>query len=186
MNDYMQNFDVDTILHKHAVFTLFGEIDTCASEQFIRFLVAHNLRKKKCNHIDLLIQTPGGELTATFAIIDMIISSKIPVHTWGMGEISSGGLMIFMSGSPGFRNLAPNIHIMSHQWIGSFEGKSHELASAQQDFDLTTQRVLNHYNKCTNLNIEQIRKSLLAPHDAFLTADQALSMGIADRIQCYG
>jgi ATP-dependent protease ClpP protease subunit len=115
----------------------------------------------------------------------MITSSKIPVYTWGMGEISSGGLMIFMSGAKGYRSLAPNTHIMSHQWMGSFEGKSHELASAQQDFDLTTQRVLNHYNKCTNLDTNQIRKCLLPPHDAFLTAAQAVSMGIADRIHCY-
>lgn len=181
----MQDFDIDTILNKQAVYTMFGEIDITVGERFIRFLLAHNFQKKKVKQINLLIDSLGGELTATFAIIDMITHSKIPVHTWGMGEISSGGLMIFMSGAKGFRSLAKNTHIMSHQWIGSFEGKAHELASAQQDFDITTHRVLDHYQKCSDLQPDQIRNHLLPPHDVYLTPEQAMSMGIADRIQCY-
>jgi ATP-dependent Clp protease protease subunit len=181
----MTTMDIDDIINQHAVYTLFGDIDGCVSEDFIRFAIAHNLNKKQTQAINLLLSTPGGNLTSAFAIIDIMQSSRIPIHTWALGEISSGGLMIFMAGTQGNRNIAPNCHIMSHQFTGSYEGKSHELASAHQDFNLTSQRVLQHYLKCTNLPQEAIMQQLLPPHDVYLTPQQAMSMGIADRIKCY-
>ena len=181
----MTTMDIDDIINQHAVYTLFGDIDNSGSEDFIRFVIAHNLIKKQTHAINLLLSTPGGNLTSTFAIIDIMQTSRIPIHTWALGEISSGGLMIFMAGHLGDRNVAANCHIMSHQFTGSYEGKAHELASAQQDFDLTSQRVLHHYVQCTNLNQEEIMRELLPPHDVYLTPQQAVSMGIADRIKCY-
>lgn len=181
----MPTVDIDIVLATNAVWTLFGDIDRATSEGFIRFVIAHNLTKQPVQAINLLLNTPGGDLTSTFAIIDIMRSSPIPIHTWALGEISSGGLMIFMAGNQGNRNVSPNCHIMSHQFTSSYEGKAHELASAQQDFDLSSQRVLQHYLKCTNLTQEAIVKQLLPPHDVYLTPQEAVNMGIADRIKCY-
>jgi ATP-dependent protease ClpP protease subunit len=72
---------------------------------------------------------------------------------------------------------------MSHQWSGTFEGKIHELMSAQVDFAQTTKRMISHYERYTKLSASEIEKLLLPASDVFLTAEQAVQMGIADRIQ---
>jgi ATP-dependent Clp protease protease subunit len=184
MTKYDPNeFDVDNVLDAQGVCTMFGELDVTLSERVIRFILSHNYFPiKSRKHITLIINSEGGDLNSAFAIIDVIKHSAVPVHTLGLGQISSSGLMIFMAGAPGHRSLTPNTSIMSHQWSGVAEGKLHELMSIQEDFKLTTQRVMSHYQNCSQLTEVQIRETLLPAHDVFLTAVQAVQMGLADKI----
>ena len=182
-SETLTDFDTDQVLENHGVFTIFGPIDNQVGEAAVRFVLAHNLAKNKSKHISFVINSEGGDLNSAFAIIDVIRFSKVPVHTLGLGQISSSGLMIFMAGAKGHRGLTPNTSIMSHQWSGTFEGKIHELLSAQEDFEQTTNRMIEHYQTCSGLDEQFIRSRLLPPHDVYLTAEQAVNMGIADRIQ---
>jgi len=182
-SDSLTEFDVDDILSREAIHTLFGHVDEEKVESAVRFILAHNCVPKKKKFITLIVNSEGGDLTDAFALIDVITHSQIPVHTLGLGQISSAGLMIFMAGAPGHRVLTPNTHIMSHQWSGTFEGKIHELLSAQVDFAQTTQRMINHYARHSKLSEADIHKHLLPAHDVYLSATQAVQLGIADRIQ---
>jgi ATP-dependent Clp protease, protease subunit len=181
--DVTSEFNVDDILNAEAIHTLFGEINQEQVESAIRFILAHNCVPKKKKFITLIVNSQGGDLNDAFALIDIMTHSKVPVHTLGLGQISSSGLMIFMAGAQGHRVLTPNTHIMSHQWSGTFEGKIHELLSAQEDFRQTTARMLAHYKRHSKLTEEQIQTHLLPASDVYLTAEQAVQMGIADRIQ---
>lgn len=180
--DLTTEFNVDDILNAEAIHTLFGAVDQDRVESAVRFILAHNCVPKKKKFITLIVNSEGGDLDHAFALIDVITHSKIPVHTLGLGQISSAGLLIFMAGTPGNRVLTANTHIMSHQWSGTFEGKIHELLSAQEDFKLTTEKMLNHYVKHSKLTEQDVHKLLLPPSDVFLTAEQAVKLGIADRI----
>lgn len=183
-NTDAQDWDQDLILDKAGMLHLFGEIDEHTALDAVKFIFAHNLNKSlKLKHLTLVINSQGGSLTDAFAIIDVMRHSSLPVHTLGLGNISSAGLMIFMAGAPGHRTITANTTIMSHQWSGGAVGKMHELISAQQDFEQTTQRMMQHYHRCSGLEPDQIRQHLLPPHDAYLTAEQAVTLGIADRIQ---
>jgi ATP-dependent Clp protease, protease subunit len=179
----LAEFDTDTTLTKEGVFTLFGPVDSDMAQTAVRFVLAHNSVRSPVKHLTFVINSEGGDLNDAFSIIDVITHSRIPVHTLGLGQISSSGLMIFMSGVKGHRLLTRNTSVMSHQWSGTFEGKIHELMSAQSDFELTTARMINHYRKCSGLDEATIKSKLLPPHDVYLTADQAVSLGLADRIQ---
>lgn len=179
----VKDFDVDEILNREAVHTLFGAVDQEKVESAIRFILAHNYVAKRKKFITLIVNSEGGDLNDAFALIDIITHSQIPVHTLGLGMISSAGLMIFMAGSKGQRVLTPNTSIMSHQWSGTFEGKVHELVSAQEDFKLTTKRMMAHYEQHSKLTTKEIETHLLPAHDVFLNAEQAVQMGLADRIQ---
>ena len=182
-NTDIPEFDVDYVLDSHGVCTLFGEVDVEISERVIRFILSHNyVPHKSRKHITLIVNSEGGDLNSAFAIIDVIKHSAVPVHTLGLGQISSSGLMIFMAGALGHRSLTQNTSIMSHQWAGVVEGKLHELLSAQEDFKLTTQRVMSHYQNCSKLTAAQIHETLLPAHDVFMTATQAVQLGIADKI----
>jgi ATP-dependent Clp protease protease subunit len=175
-------FDVDHMLDVEAIHTMFGEVNQESAEHVIRFILAHNCAPKKRKFISLIVNSEGGDLNHAFAVIDIMRHSQIPVHTLGLGQISSSGLMIFMAGAPGHRVLTENTSIMSHQWSGKFEGKIHELMSAQVDFNLTQHRMVTHYAKHSSLSEAHIHKYLLPAHDVFLTAEQAVQMGLADRI----
>lgn len=182
-SEHNLEFDVDVILNKEAIHTLFGEVDADSTEAAIRFILAHNVVPKKKKFITLIVNSEGGDLNDAFALIDIMTHSQVPVHTLGLGQISSSGLMIFMAGVRGHRVLTPNTSIMSHQWSGTFEGKIHELMSAQEDFRQTTTRVLAHYERHSTLSVDEIQTHLLPASDVYLTAEQAVQMGIADKIQ---
>ena len=129
-----------------------------------------------------MICSEGGDMSAAFALIDVMRSSNIFIKTVGLGQIASAGLLIFLAGSPGRRTLTPNTSIMSHQYAWGSDGKHHELLATMKEFDLTQKRMVRHYVECTQLSEEDIKQYLLPPHDVYLSADEALKFGICDNI----
>jgi ATP-dependent Clp protease protease subunit len=117
-----------------------------------------------------------------FALIDVMKSSSIPVKTVGLGSIASCGLLIFLAGAPGRRILTPNTSILSHQYSWGSEGKHHELWAVTKEFGLAQQRMVRHYRETTGLAETVIREKLLPAHDVYLSADEALDLGICDFI----
>jgi ATP-dependent Clp protease protease subunit len=90
--------------------------------------------------------------------------------------------MIFLAGTAGRRVLTPNTSILSHQFSWGSEGKSHELFATVKEFELTQQRMINHYQQCTGLDLEQIKTALLPPHDVYLNAQEALALNVCDAV----
>ena len=145
-------------------------------------LVENHVTKKKKKELLLMICSDGGSIADAFALIDVMRASSIPVKTVGLGSIASCGLLIFMSGHKGHRILTPNTSILSHQYSWGSDGKAHELFSITKEFNLTQARMLEHYRECTGLTEEEIKVTLLPPSDVWLTADEALTLGICDSI----
>jgi ATP-dependent Clp protease protease subunit len=100
----------------------------------------------------------------------------------GLGQISSSGLLIFLAGAQGRRILTPNTSILSHQFSWGTEGKVHELFATVKEFELTQQRMIDHYRNCTGLDDNIIRSVLLPPQDVYLTAQEALNYHICDHV----
>jgi ATP-dependent Clp protease protease subunit len=109
--------------------------------------------------------------------------SKIPIHTIGLGMIASCGVVTFMAGAKGHRYLTPNTSILSHQYSWGSHGKEHELFAVVREFELSTERMIEHYKKCTGMSEKKIRQVLLPPEDIWLSADEAIKYGIADKIK---
>ena len=108
--------------------------------------------------------------------------SKIPIKTVGLGMIASCGLLMFISGAKGKRVLTPNTSILSHQYSWGSIGKEHELFARVRELELTTERMINHYKKCTGLKEKDIREYLLPPHDVWLSAKEAKKLGLCDSV----
>jgi len=145
-------------------------------------LVENHVTKKKKKELLLMICSDGGSVADAFALIDVMRASSIPVKTVGLGSIASCGLLIFMAGHRGHRILTPNTSILSHQYSWGSDGKAHELFSITKEFNLTQARMVEHYKECTGLSEEEIKVTLLPPSDVWLTADEALALGICDYI----
>ena len=52
-----------------------------------------------------------------------------------------------------------------------------------KEFDLTSERMLNHYKKCTGLSEKVIKEILMPPQDVWLSAKEAVKYGIADQVK---
>ena len=159
------------------------DISHQSCKQVIECIIEANFSEEKPEALNLMICSPGGDLNAGFALVDVMKGSKIPVHTIGIGEIASAGLLIFLAGVKGKRILTPNTAILSHQYSWGSFGKHHELLAAAKEFDLISSRLINHYKKTTNLTEAKIKELLLPPHDIWLSAKEAREYGICDEIK---
>jgi ATP-dependent protease ClpP protease subunit len=130
----------------------------------------------------MVISSVGGAVNDAFAIIDTMRAINIPVHTYGLGQIYSCGLLIFMAGEQGSRFLFKNTSILSHQWSGFDEGKEHELKAAQTERKLVNARMLRHYELSTGMSKADILEKLLPAGDVYLSPKQAVDFHLADKI----
>lgn len=177
--------DIGTDLNDHNIYLFMEDFDSGAVKPVIEFIMEKNLLPvtKRPKFLTLMINSPGGDLNAAFALIDIMNGSAIPVRTVGIGQIASCGLLTFMSGQKGYRVLTPNTSILSHQYSWGSYGKEHELFARVREFTLTSDRLLTHYKRCTGLDEKTIKKVLLPSEDVWLDADQAVKYGIADEVK---
>lgn len=170
-------------LHANGMYVFMGDVDEETIKPVVEWLLYENyVTKKKKKELLLMICSDGGELSNAFALIDVMMSSTIPIKTVGLGTIASAGLLIFLSGSKGRRVLTPNTSILSHQFSWGSNGKAHELFATIREFELTQKRMIQHYKNCTGLTDAVIKSKLLPPHDVWLDAQDALKLNICDSI----
>ena len=170
-------------LLQNGVVVFMGDVTVETMSPLIDWILAENYSEKKKKELTLGICSRGGDLNACFALVDVMKGSKIPIRTVGLGMIASCGLLMFITGEKGRRVLTPNTSILSHQYSWGSVGKEHELFARVKELELTTERMINHYKKCTGLNETAIRKYLLPAHDVWLGAKDAKKLGLCDKVE---
>ena len=150
--------------------------------QAIRFIQYHNMNESDLDHLTIVVNSPGGSVSAAFALIDTMRTSRIPVHTLAIGEIASCGVLITMSGAKGFRRISENCLVMSHQYSWGAQGKHSDLMASRRGQDLVQRLLLKHYRKCTKLSEKRILSELMPHHDVWLDAEEARNYGIVDEV----
>jgi len=176
-----RSYDIYSRLLKERIVFLNGEVNDAVSNAICAQLLFLEAEDPDAD-INFYINSPGGSVASAMHLIDTIKQSEIPVHTYGMGMIASCGVLLMMSGEKGHRYLTQNTSVMSHQYSWGSKGKEHELMSIVKEFELSTERMLDHYKKCTGKNETYIRKNLLPESDVWLTPEEAVRHGIADKI----
>ena len=179
-----QNKSSGQMLQENGYFYMADGFTADTTKPIIQWIMEKNLLPdaERPSHLTLIINSPGGQVHSAFALIDTMKGSAIPIHTIGLGMIASCGILTFMAGEPGHRVITPNTSILSHQYSWGSYGKEHELFARVREFELSTERMLNHYKKCTGLKEAQIREYLLPEKDVWLSAEEAVEYNIADRI----
>jgi ATP-dependent Clp protease protease subunit len=172
-------------LQDHFTYLFMDEFKPATVRPVIEWILRCNFMtdKQRPEQLQLIINSPGGCLNSAFGLIDVMKGSAIPVHTLGIGQISSCGILTFMSGEKGHRVLTPNTSILSHQYSWGSHGKEHELLARVREFELTSARMMALYKHCTGLTETKIREVLLPARDVWLTAEEAVELGVADKIK---
>ena len=167
----------------HQFYLLMGEVNMETMQAAIEWVLSANFSDDRPDMLNMIICSPGGDLNAAFALIDVMRGSSIPIRTIGLGQIASAGLMIFLTGEKGERILTPNTSILSHQYSWGAFGKEHELFATIKEYDLTTKKVIEHYKKTTGLAEKRIREVLLPPQDVWLSPTEAKKLKICDDVK---
>jgi ATP-dependent Clp protease protease subunit len=165
------------------VYLFMEEVSQETCKELISFILTKSFQRPRPKCLQIIINSPGGDLNAAFAVIDVMNGCPFPVHTVGLGQIASAGFMMFINGAKGHRLLTPNTSIMSHQWSWGAWGKEHELMAQSKEFELTSERMMNHYKKCTGMSEKKIREYLLPATDVWLSAKESKKLGICDKIK---
>jgi len=162
--------------------------DSCL--QAMRFISWHNMRQSSMEenkqppleNLTIVINSPGGSLTACFALIDTMRTSSIPVNTLVLGQVCSCGFIIAMAGAN--RAMSENATAMSHTYSWGTSGKHGDLVHARKSQDMTDNLIRRHYKKCTKKSDQYIRKNLLPDlGDIWLTPEECLEHGVIDEIK---
>lgn len=167
-----------------AIYCLYDEVNDSEAKNITEWILAANFmpNDERPDVLNLIINSPGGSLTAAWAIVDMMRGSAIPIRTIGLGQIASAGLLIFISGDKGFRSLTDNTSILSHAFSAGAGGTYHDLLATTTEWGHTQQRLIKHLAKCSGLSNDDVVKKLMPTNDVWLTAQEAVKLGLADKV----
>lgn len=181
IDDFNASDRVDVKLLENSVHFLVGEIEEENVSECIKWLIYENLDSRS-KVLTLYINSTGGDLYSAFALIDIIKNSTHTVRTVAIGAAMSAAFLIFASGDKGERYVGKNTSLMCHQFSDSTEGKYHDIKATMKDNELSNQRMVDVLREATGLAPSVIKKKLLPASDVYLTADEAIELGVADNI----
>ena len=172
-------YDIYSRLLKDRIIFLGGQIeDTMANLIIAQLLFLQSEDSKK--EISLYINSPGGSVTSTLAIVDTMKFIKPDVSTFCVGIAASGAALILSSGTKGKRFILKNAEVMIHQPIGSTEGQATDIAITAKHILKTKENLNKMLAENTGQPLSKIEND--AERDFFMTADEAKKYGIVDKI----
>ena len=130
--------------------------------------------------ISLYIHSPGGSVTAGFAIYDTMRAIESDVATVALGFAASMGQFLLSSGTPGKRFALPNASIVMHQPHGGFGGTSADIQIQAKQILHFKKRMAQLTSEQTGRPVEQVTAD--ADRDRWFTAQEALEYGFIDSI----
>lgn len=172
-------FDIYSRLLKDRIIFLGGVIeDTMANLIIAQLLFLQSEDSKK--DISMYINSPGGSVTSTLAIIDTMKFIKPDIAVYCVGIAASGAAMVLSAGTKGKRYILKNAEVMIHQPLGGAEGQATDIA-------ITAKHILktkDNLNKMLALNTDQPLSKIEqdVERDFFMSADEAKKYGIVDKI----
>jgi len=172
-------YDIYSRLLKDSIIFLGGPIDDHTANLIIAqllFLQSEDSKKE----ISLYINSPGGSVTSTLAIIDTMQHIKNDISTVCVGMAASGAALVLSAGTKGKRMALPNSEIMIHQPLGGAEGQASDIEISAKHI-LKTRSILNKLlAKNTGQSIARIEKDV--DRDFFMDAEEAKKYGIVDQV----
>ncbi len=134
--------------------------------------------------INLYINSPGGEMTGFFAIVDTMRYIQAPVATICVGQAASAAAVLLAAGEPGHRYILPNARVLFHQPHGGAQGQS-------VDIEIQVREMVEMRERMVDLLVEatgQARSRIVADldRDYIIRGEQAVEYGAVDHILTRG
>ena len=174
-----RSFDIYSRLLNDRIIMLTDEVnDTTASLVVAQMLYLEAQDPDK--DIQLYINSPGGSVSAGFAIYDTMNFIKCDVSTICMGMAASMGAFLLSAGAKGKRLALPNSEIMIHQPLGGAQGQASDV-KIHADHILKTRAKLNEILAAnTGKPLDVIERD--TDRDNFMSAAEAAAYGLIDKV----
>jgi ATP-dependent Clp protease, protease subunit len=174
-----RSYDIYSRLLKDRIIFLNEEVTDVSASVIVAqllFLEAEDSSKD----IHLYINSPGGSVTAGFAIYDTMNFIKCDVSTICIGMAASMGAFLLSGGTKGKRYALPNADIMIHQPSGGGSGTASDIRIISEHIQKNKKRLNEILAKNTGQSAEVIERD--TERDNFMTAEEGKAYGIIDEI----
>ena len=134
--------------------------------------------------IELYVSTYGGSADDMAALVDIMdmVKKDCPIKTIGIGKVMSAGVLILASGTKGERTIGKNCRVMIHSVIAGSSGALHNLENELAEVKKMQEVYLDSLVEATNLTKKQLKSFMRRKTNVYLTAEEAIKYGIADKI----
>ena len=175
-----QLLDIDSILftQNRLVFLTEAITDELAASVTRQLLYLASVSRED---ITLIINSPGGSVTAGLAIYDTMESLPCDVSTVCLGLAASMGAFLLAAGTRGKRFAMPNSEVMIHQVMGGASGQATDVQIAARRIGRMKDNLNRMLADFTGQPLERIRDD--TDRDHFLTAPEAVEYGLVDGIR---
>lgn len=174
-----RSFDIYSRLLKERIIFLGTPIDDNVANLVMAQLV-HLESEDPDKDIHIYINSPGGSISAMFAVYDTMQYIKPDVETLVMGQAASAAAVLLAAGTPGKRFALPHSRVLIHQPHGGAEGQAVDIEIQAREIiryrELLDQLLATH----TGQSVEKISKD--TDRDFIMTADEAKDYGMIDAI----
>lgn len=172
-------YDIYSRLLKERIIFISGEINNVTADLVVAqllFLESEDPNKD----IQIYINSPGGSVSAGFAIFDTMNYIKPDVSTICIGMAASMGAFLLAAGKKGKRFALPNSEIMIHQPLGGAQGQASDIMIHAEKIIEIRQRINKILADETGQPLEKIEHN--TDRDYFLSADEAKEYGLIDNV----
>lgn len=172
-------YDIYSRLLKERIIFLGTHItDDVANAIIAQMLFLDSQDSKK--DVRLYINSIGGIVTAGLALYDTMQYIKANVSTICVGTASSMAAVLLAAGSKGKRLILPNAEVMLHQIMGGVEGQAIDIKIRAEHILKVKDRINSILAKHTGQSLKKIEED--TDRDFYLTANEAIKYGLADKI----
>lgn len=139
-----------------------------------------HLKNYKREPITVIVDTYGGSVYDGLGLVNVISSSKTPVHTYCYSKAMSMGLLIFISGHKRF--IHENATLMFHQLSTVIMGTNQDVIDEQSRVNKLNKKLMKIVRKRTNITKEQMNKKNIFKKDWFISGKKAVKLNAADEL----
>jgi len=143
-----------------------------------------NKVRKEDKPIGFYVCTYGGSADDMFALYDVMrqVRESTEIHTVGMGKVMSAGVLILAAGTKGKRKIGKYCRVMIHSVIGGSHGSLPNLANEMEAMQQIQKDYIEALVAETNMTKKDLKKLLERKVNVYLSAEEAVELGIADII----
>ena len=174
-----RSYDIYSRLLKERIIFLGGPIDDQVANSIVAQML-YLMSVNKNQDIHLYINSPGGVVTAGFAILDTMRFIPCDVATYCIGQCASMGAFLLAAGTKGKRHALQSSRIMIHQPSGGVEGMASDIAIQAKEMDRLKKYLNEKLASFTGKDIRTITKD--TDRDFFMSAEDAKAYGIIDSV----
>ena len=140
--------------------------------------------KDKVLPITFYLSTYGGNADDMFALYDVMrnVRKNSEIHTIGLGKVMSAGVLLLSAGTKGKRQIGKNCRVMLHSVMGGNHGSLHNMMNEMEAIEQLQDMYCDALISETKLTRVKLKKMLERKVNVYLSAEEAVELGIADEI----